>query len=198
MPLFTDDFDQHQDGELPAGWSPPEAGVAELAIASNCKTNMLVFRKTGTGMGGLTFCKLPRCGGELMIEFDIACTEKNRYLLGLYFQEGHDFRRSIQTHFNLGPSGMCLLRLHQSEATLPWGDWGRVCYEVDLERARLTAFLNNERIGEPVDLMMPPSQIDTLVIRTAPETVGELNLRRIRLWSATELRSSVVNTPLTV
>jgi hypothetical protein len=199
VPIFTDGLDQMHPGEAPPGWILPPEELASLNIVDEPDRGItLEFWKTAMGPGALSWCALPECHGEVVIEFDLACHEKNNYLLGLYLQEGQDFRRSIQTQIHNTPSGRPRLRLHGAEAPIAWGEWVRVCYEIDLGSARLAAYLNGERVGEAMELTLAPRHIDCFVIRTAPETIGRLSLSRLRVWSAKDLRAHVVNTPLTV
>lgn len=184
--LFADDFDQSLPGEPPHGWSLPEAGVASLEMADGETGPVLDYRKTAVGSGGLCWCALPKCRGQVTVEIDVACHEKNSYLLGLYLQEGQDFRRAIQTQFQAGVTGAGRVRIQSIEAPLPFGIWGRITYDIDLPHAQLTAWLNGQRLGDPVTLLNPPEHIDTFVIRAAPETLGRLSIGRIRIWSGRE------------
>ena len=187
IPLFADDFEQTPPGEPPDGWCLPEAGIASLAVAElEDRDSVLEYRKEKIGLGGLCWCSLPRCQGAITMEMDLVCHSKNNYLLGLYLQEGQDFRRAIPIQFQAGHAGSGRLCLPGLEASLPFGAWARLTLHIDLEERTLAAAVNGERLGVPATLINAPEHIDTLVIRTAPETVGHLGLARLRVWSASE------------
>jgi hypothetical protein len=186
IPLFADDFDQSLAGEPPHGWSLPESGVASLEMADGESGPVLDYQKAAIGSGGLCWCALPKCRGQVTVEIDMVCHEKNSYLLGLYLQEGQDFRRAIQTQFQAGVTGAGRVRIQSVDAPLPFGVWGRITYDIDLESQTLSAALNGQRLGEPIPLINAPDHIDTLVIRSAPETIGRLSIGRIRIWSGQE------------
>lgn len=182
--FFVQNFEDQKEGEVPAGWSG-EYEYASLEVvrddASNAKC-MRFEKKEGSG-SALFSLNFPDAGGRIIVEFDIRCDEKNKYLLGFYIEKDGNFRQAIstivhRTNSNSNPT----LRLQNESTPYEFGQWTSVKYDLDLPRHLVDGYVDGKPVITAARLAQAPKLMNTFSIRDNLATTGTLLIRNIRVY----------------
>jgi hypothetical protein len=139
-------------------------------------------KKTGSGSAYFA-CRFPDAGGKVLVEFDLKCEDKNKYLLGFYIEKDEDFRHSIHTvvHKDAGKGDKVTLRLQNESAPYALGEWVKVRFHIDLTRHLVDGYVNDKPVAIGVRLVSRPKVVNTLSIRDNLLTEGVLHIDNIRI-----------------
>lgn len=185
--VFEQTFEHQAEGSVPEGWSG-EYDYASLTVERLDEaghTQCLCFHKP-EGTGSATYhLKFPQAQGLVTAEFDIRCDQKNKFLLGVYFEKDEDFKQSVHTIVHqLDPNAPAALRLQGNAAPYDMATWRRVRFEVNLHEGTVDAWLDNEQVAAGVALPSNPAYLNTISIRDNLATTGTLLLDNIRISEA--------------
>lgn len=118
----------------------------------------------------------------MVVEFDLRCDDKNKYLLGFYIEKDEDFRQSIHTIIHrTSPQVAPTLRIQGEPTQYSLGTWRHMKYEIDLNANSVNGYVDGEPVAEKVKLASPPRSINTLSIRDNLATTGVLLVDNIRI-----------------
>jgi len=185
--VFAQDFASAESGSTPEGWRGEydyaTLSVADLNEAGHSK--VLMFEKN-EGAGSATYhLSFPKASGKVIAEFDLRCDQKNKFLLGVYFEKDEDFKQSIHTIVHqLDPNAPATLRVQGESAPYEMGTWSHLRFEVDLNNGTIDAYMDDNHIVKGTALTVVPEYINTLSIRDNLATTGTLYLDSIRVSEA--------------
>ncbi|MBM3335837.1 hypothetical protein FJY63_14355, partial [Candidatus Sumerlaeota bacterium] len=104
--FYEQSFEVEAVGAMPRNWEASEQySFASLVVADdtpppNAK-RYLKFEKTEAAGSATYSCRFADATGQVAIEFDVRCDNKNKFLLGFYVEKDGDFRQSIHTLIHL-------------------------------------------------------------------------------------------------
>jgi hypothetical protein len=181
--VFMQNFDDETAGDSPNGWQGEydyAALTVDRAIAANDGGQSLKFEKR-TGAGSANYvCKFPKASGQVRIEFDIRCDDKNKYLLGFYIEKDEDFKQSIHTIIHrMDSKSTPSLRVQGEPVPYEFGTWRHMTYELNLPAGTVTAYVDGEQVIKDARLPTAPNYVNTLSIRDNLATTGLLYLDNI-------------------
>ena len=183
--VFAQGFDDEPTGVQPANWDG-QYDYASLTVDESDpapgSSKALKFEKR-TGAGGASYsCTFPKASGRVIVEFDIRCDDKNKYLLGFYLEKDGDFKQSIHTVVHrLDSRSQPSLRIHGEPVPYELGTWRRVKYDINLVAGTVAADIDGQRLVDDNKLVSPPPYLNTLSIRDNLATTGVLMLDNIRV-----------------
>lgn len=183
--VFAQDFSGEDEGKQPSGWSG-DYDYASLQVVSDdsrANSKCLRFEKSeGTGSALYTL-KFPEAGGRFIVEFDIRCDEKNKYLLGFYLEKDGNFRQSISTIVHRTNSkANPTLRLQNESTPYEFGQWSSVKFDIDLPRHLVDGFVDEKPVLTAARLTQAPKVINSMSIRDNLATTGTLLIRDIKVY----------------
>ena len=189
--FFEQSFDAEAEGAMPGKWqgSQESYAFASLKVASATpaprSTRYLRFGKT-EGVGSAYYsCRFPDATGQVAIEFDLRCDEKNKFLLGFYVEKDGDFRQSIHTIVHQPEAkGTASLRVQGEAVPYEMGSWRHIKYIVNLSTGRLSGYVDGETVLDNIRLTNCPRSLNTLSIRDNIPTTGVLLIDNIRIGRA--------------
>lgn len=186
--VFRQDFDEEQLGSQPAKWEG-QYDYATLTVVerqgdSGSGRCMRFEKPSGSGSAFFS-CKFPNASGRVVIEFDLRCDNKNKYLLGFYIEQDADFRQSIHTvvHRDIANAEKVSLRLQNEPTPYELGEWVHVRFLVDLPRSLVDGYVNDKPVAVGVRLASRPKFINTLSIRDNLATEGILMIDNIEIYA---------------
>lgn len=182
--FFIQNFENEKEGAMPNGWSG-EYEYASLQVVRDDSSNgkcMRFEKKDGSG-SALFSLNFPDAGGRIIVEFDIRCDDKNKYLLGFYIEKDGNFRQAIttivhRTNSNSNPT----LRLQNESTPYEFGQWTSVKYDLDLPRHLVDGYVDGKPVITAARLAQAPKLINTFSIRDNLATTGTLLIRNIRVY----------------
>ncbi len=183
--IFSQDFSQGEAGSQPKGWE----GSYDYASLTLCdgegddpKRYMKYEKTSGTGSAFYS-CKFEPATGKVVVEFDIRCDNKNKYLLGFYIEKDSDFRHSISTvvHRDLSDTSKVALRLQHESADYQLGKWAHIRFHIDLLRSLVDGYVDDELVASGVRLPSRPKMVNTLSIRDNLATEGILMIANVKV-----------------
>lgn len=183
---FEQTFEDEPVGEQPKGWQG-EYDYATLTVVENPQNNgsakCLKFEKR-SGAGSANYvCHFPKATGRVVIEFDVRCDDKNKYLLGFYIEKDEDFKQSVHTIVHRTDSkSQPSLRIQGEPIPYELGAWRHVKYELNLMVGLVNAFVDDNQIVREGKLPTNPPYVNTLSIRDNLATTGVLYLDNIRIY----------------
>jgi uncharacterized protein YoxC len=186
--FFEQTFDTEALGAMPEGWggSEPRYSFATLTVSNDTPAPgsmrcMRFSKDEGTGSAYYS-CRFPDATGQVVIEFDLRCDRKNKFLLGFYIEKDGDFRESIHTIINQ-PDAQGAASLRMQGETVPYqiGTWRRIKYAVNLSTGRLSGFVDGQMVIENIRLMNCPRVLNTLSIRDNIPTTGTLLIDNVKV-----------------
>lgn len=186
--LFTQDFEQENVGDQPVGWSG-EYDYATLTVddrspARNSSKCLRFEKRSGAGSANYV-CHFPKASGHLIVEFDIRCDDKNKYLLGFYVEKDEDFKQSVHTIVHrVDSKSQPTLRIQGEPIPYEFGTWRRVKYDVNLLLGVVNAYVDDAQVVKDAKLATVPAYLNTLSIRDNLATTGLLYLDNIRITRA--------------
>ncbi|GIX45614.1 MAG: hypothetical protein KatS3mg130_2022 [Candidatus Sumerlaea sp.] len=184
--MFEQTFDDEEVGSPPRGWQG-EYEYATLVVdasnpAPNSKACLKFEKRTGAGSAHYV-CHFPKVSGIVIVEFDIRCDEKNKYLLGFYIEKDEDFKQSVHTIIHrLDSRSQPTLRVQGEPVPYDLGTWRHVKYELNLLTGLVTAYVDGQEIVREAKLATNPAYVNTLSIRDNLATTGVLYLDNIRIY----------------
>lgn len=184
-PYFSQNFEDEEIGATPKGWKG-SYDYASLVVSPSDHPGsakcMKFEKKSGTGSAYYA-CRFPDASGRIVVEFDLRCDHKNKYLLGFYIEMDEDFRHSIHTvvHMDATKADKVSLRLQNESAPYKLGEWCRVKYLIDLPRHMVDGFINDKPVVVGARLPSRPKVINTLSIRDNLATEGLLMIDNISI-----------------
>jgi len=184
--VFEQTFDDEEVGSPPRGWQG-EYEYATLVVdasnpAPNSKACLKFEKRTGAGSAHYV-CHFPKVSGIVIVEFDIRCDEKNKYLLGFYIEKDEDFKQSVHTIIHrLDSRSQPTLRVQGEPVPYDLGTWRHVKYELNLLTGLVTAYVDGQEIVREAKLATNPAYVNTLSIRDNLATTGVLYLDNIRIY----------------
>lgn len=184
-PLFQQDFEHETVGEQPSGWRG-EYDYATLTVDDRSpaegSARCLRFEKR-SGAGSANYvCNFPKATGQITVEFDIRCDDKNKYLLGFYVEKDEDFKQSVHTIVHrVDSKSQPTLRIQGEPIPYEFGTWRKVRYEVNLMLGVVNAFVDDAQVVTEAKLATVPAYLNTLSIRDNLATTGLLYLDNIRI-----------------
>lgn len=183
--FFEQTFDDEEPEAIPNGWSG-EYGYASLKIVDRDggEGRCLRFEKTAGNGSALFSCKFPDATGRLVVQYDLRCDNKNKYLLGFYLEKDADFRHSVHTvvHRDISNPNKVSLRLQNEPAAYELGKWVRIRFHIDLLRGLMDGYLNDDPVALGVRIASRPKSLNTLSIRDNLATEGVLLIDNIRVF----------------
>lgn len=185
--IYQQNFDGESEGASPAEWRG-EYDYSTLSVASLGEADhgqCLKFEKP-EGVGSATYhLSFPPAKNHVLVEFDIRCEEKNKFLLGIYLEKDEDFKQSVHTIVHqLDPNGPASLRIQGQAIPYQMETWRRIRYEIDLVDGILNAFIDDEQVLTDSRLAVTPDYFNTLSIRDNLATTGIIYLDNIRISEA--------------
>lgn len=184
--FFEQTFDEDQVGTQPPGWQG-EYDYATLTVDSsspspNSKACLKFEKRSGAGGANYT-CRFPNASGRVIVEFDLRCDEKNKYLLGFYIEKDEDFKQSVHTIVHRTDSkSQPTLRIQGEPVPYDLGTWRHVKYDLNLLAGLVTAYIDSEEVVRDAKLPTNPAFINTLSIRDNLATTGILYLDNIKIY----------------
>jgi len=186
--FYEQSADNEPVGATPSNWKGAQESytfaslkVGEDTPAPN-STRYLRFEKT-EGVGSAYYsCQFPDATGQVAVEFDLRCDQKNKYLLGFYVEKDGDFRQSIHTivHQPEG-KGTASLRVQGEAVSYEMGTWRHIKYVVNLSSGRLSGYVDGKVVLDNIRLTNCPRSLNTLSIRDNIPTTGVLLIDNIRI-----------------
>jgi cell division septation protein DedD len=189
--FYEQSFEDEVIGAVPQNWHGAQESysfatlkVAEESPAANSK-RYLRFEKT-EGIGSAYYsCQFPDATGQVVIEFDLRCDSKNKFLLGFYIEKDGDFRQCIHASIRQNEAtGAAFLRIYGEEIPYEMGTWRHIKYVVNLMTGRLSGSVNGETVLDNIRLTNCPRSLNTLSIRDNIPTTGVLLIDNIRIARA--------------
>lgn len=181
-------FEGTDEGAQPSDWRG-EYDYASLTvvtdIAPDGSSRSLKFEKR-SGAGSANFvCHFPKASGRVIVEFDIRCDDKNKYLLGLYVEKDEDFKQSVHTIVHRTDSkSKPSLRIQGEPISYELGTWRHVKYDLNLMIGLINAFVDDKQVVREGKLPTTPAYVNTLSIRDNLATTGVLYLANILVYKA--------------
>jgi len=182
---YEQNFDNEILGEKPKNWTG-DYEYATLVVsnespAPGSKQHLKFEKKTGAGSAYYT-CKFPDITGELEIEFNIRCDDKNKYLLGFYIEKDNDFRQSVHTIIHRTETkAKPTLRIQGEPTPYELKTWRHVRYLINLHNGTVNGYVDNDLIADNVKLASPPRSLNSLSIRDNLATLGVLLVDNIKI-----------------
>jgi cell division septation protein DedD len=186
--IFEQTFDDEEPGTQPRGWQG-EYDYAQLVVdtaspAPGSKACLKFEKRTGAGSAHYV-CRFPKAAGLVVVEFDIRCDEKNKYLLGFYVEKDEDFKQSVHTIIHrLDSRSQPTLRVQGEPVPYDLGTWRHVKYELNLLAGTATAFVDGQEVVRDAKLASNYGYVNTLSIRDNLATTGVLYLDNIKIYEA--------------
>jgi hypothetical protein len=183
---YRQDFDDEVPGSPPRNWTG-EYDYATLTVDSEnavagSKACLKFEKKTGAGSANYV-CSFPKASGRVIVEFDIRCDEKNKYLLGLYIERDEDFKQSVHTIIHrLDSKSQPSLRLQGEPVPYELGTWRHVKYDLNLLAGIVSAYVDGQPVVKEVKLPTIPPYVNTLSIRDNLATTGVFYLDNIMIY----------------
>ncbi|HBF33750.1 TPA: hypothetical protein DDW35_04230 [Candidatus Sumerlaeota bacterium] len=186
--FFMQDYSKDPVGQMPKGWTGENNTYATLEVVSdpdNTSRKCMLFKKTsGDGPTGFT-CAFPDVKGRLNIEFDFRCDEKNKPMLGFYFEKDADFRRSIHTVVqSAGPNTPSYLRVFTRPTNYQLRSWRHIRYIVDLPAGLVDGYVDGQLVAEGVRMGTLTDSLNTISIRDNSETIGSIYVANLVIGQA--------------
>ncbi|MGI8906878.1 MAG: SPOR domain-containing protein [Candidatus Sumerlaeaceae bacterium] len=178
-------FDQEPVGSQPANWTG-DYEYASLTVDDQNSVDgtgrCLKFEKR-SGAGSASYhCNFPNASGQVTVEFDIRCDDKNKYLLGFYVEKDEDFKQSVHTIVHrIDSRSQPSLRIQGEPVPYELGSWRRVKYELNLLIGVVNAFVDEQHVVKDAKLPTIPAYVNTLSIRDNLATTGLFYLDNIRI-----------------
>ncbi len=181
--LFAQDLASDTVGQMPSGWKGEEVPDAALTVVEDpdgSGEKCLLFQKTGEVVGTSFSCHFKEVRGNIVIEYDIRCDEKNKHLLGLYVEADSDFRRSVHTVVQCtDPAKPAHLRVFTQPADYVMGQWAHIKYIVDLGEGLVDGYVDDQLVAEGVRMGTRTPVLNTLSIRDSKNTTGTLYVKNL-------------------
>lgn len=183
--VYEQDFDNEPLGKKPKNWTG-DYEYATLAVsnespAPGSKQHLKFEKKAGAGSAYYS-CKFPDVTGELEINFDIRCDDKNKYLLGFYIEKDNDFRQSVHTIIHRTEAkAKPTLRIQGEPTPYELKTWRHVRYLINLRSGTVTGYVDDEIVADNVKLANPPRSLNSLSIRDNLATLGVLLVDNIKI-----------------
>ncbi len=181
--LFAQDFAEDGVGQIPSGWQGEPVADAALTVVEDpdgSGEKCLLFQKTGETASTSFSCRFKEVRGNIVIEYDIRCDEKNKHLLGLYVEADSDFRRSVHTVVQCtDPSKPAHLRVFTQPADYEMGCWAHIKYVVDLGEGLVDGYVDDRLVAEGVHMGTRTPVLNTLSIRDSKNTTGTLYVKNV-------------------
>ncbi|MCL5270814.1 MAG: SPOR domain-containing protein [bacterium] len=181
------DFEADAVGQKPSGWEG-DYPFARLEVQSETPPKgshqyLRFVKREGVGKALYT-CRFPGIGGKVGIEFDMRCNDKNKFLLGFYFERDGDFQQSIHTKI-LRSEAQTTPTIHMQGESAPYllGSWAHIKYIVDLGEGTLNGYIDSTHVARDLKLINNPELLNTLSIRDNINTTGELLLDNIKVYA---------------
>jgi hypothetical protein len=184
---FVQDFDGEALDGTPQGWQGEydyaTLSVIEEADSQGGARRCLKFEKR-TGSGSANYvCRFPKAAGRVIVEFDIRCDDKNKYLLGFYVEKDEDFKQSVHTIVHRTDSkAQPTLRIQGEPVPYNLGSWCHLKYDMNLLAGLVTAFVDGKQVVRDAKLPTNPAFVNTLSIRDNLATTGVLYLDNIKIY----------------
>jgi hypothetical protein len=186
LSFYSQNFDQEEVGAVPSNWQG-EYDYSTLKVVDRgdgTGGKCMKFEKlSGSGSAFYT-CKFPDAAGRVVVEFDMRCDHKNKYLLGFYVEKDADFRHSIHTvvHRDVAQMDKVSLRLQNEAESYTLGEWVHVRFLIDLPRNIVDGYINDRPVAVGVRLVSKPRVVNTLSIRDNLATEGVLMIDNIEIY----------------
>ncbi len=183
--VYEQNFDNEPLGEKPKNWTG-DYEYASLVVSNQSpvpgsKQHLKCEKKTGAGSAYYT-CKFPDVTGEIEIEFDIRCDDKNKYLLGFYIEKDNDFRQSIHTIIHRTETkAKPTLRIQGEPTPYELKTWRHVRYLINLHNGTVNGYVDNDLVADNVKLASPPRKLNSLSIRDNLATIGVLLIDNVKI-----------------
>ena len=183
--FFKQDFAEVPVGQKPADWQG-EYDYATLLVSEenppNGSSKYLKFEKrTGAGSANYTL-RFPNAAGRVMVDFDLRCDDKNKYLLGFYVEKDEDFKQSVHTIVHrIDSKTPPTLRIQGEPVAYELGAWRHIRFEMNLLSGTVTALVDGKQVVRDAKLPSNPSFVNTLSIRDNLATTGVLCLANIQV-----------------
>lgn len=184
--IFEQTFDDEEPGTQPRGWQG-EYEYASLVVdstspAPGSRACLKFEKRTGAGSAHYV-CHFPKATGLVVVEFDIRCDEKNKYLLGFYIEKDEDFKQSVHTIIHrLDSRSQPTLRVQGEPVPYDLGTWRHVKYVLNLLAGLATAYVDDKEIVRDAKLASNYGYVNTLSIRDNLATTGVLYLDNIKIY----------------
>ncbi|MCX7717283.1 MAG: SPOR domain-containing protein [Candidatus Sumerlaeaceae bacterium] len=183
---YKQDFDDETPGRPPRNWTG-EYDYASLTVDTEAavpgsKACLKFEKKTGSGSANYV-CAFPKASGRVIVEFDIRCDEKNKYLLGFYIERDEDFKQSVHTIIHrLDSKSQPSLRLQGEPVPYELGTWRHVKYDLNLLAGIVSAYVDGTQVVKEAKLPTIPPYVNTLSIRDNLATTGVFYLDNIMIY----------------
>jgi len=186
--FYEQSFDNEAIGTVPNNWKGAQESYefASLKVAGDTpapnSTRYLRFEKTEGIRSAYYSCQFPDATGQVAIEFDLRCDQKNKFLLGFYVEKDRDFRQCIHASIRQNEAtGAAFLRIYGEEIPYEMGTWRHIKYVVNLTTGRLSGYVDGTIVLDNIRLTNCPRSLNTLSIRDNVPTTGVLLIDNIRI-----------------
>src|SRR5690606_11319056 len=107
----------------------------------------LKFEKR-SGAGSASYhCQFPNAAGPGIVEVDVRCDDKNKYLLGVYVEKDEDFKQSVHTIVHrLDSRTQPSLRVQGEPVPYELGSWRQVRYDLNLLTGIVSAYVDGDQV----------------------------------------------------
>src|SRR5690606_38339906 len=146
-------------GKTPRNWRG-FYDYASLTVAGEGDERCMRFEKK-QGIGSAYYsCRFQEASGRVIVEFDIRCDDKNKYLLGFYIEKDEDFRQSIHTIVHRSRSkSEPTLRIQGEPVPYEFETWRHVRFEIDLPRHLVDGYVDDKLVASGVRLTTCPKVV---------------------------------------
>jgi hypothetical protein len=181
--IFQQNFSDEDDGAMPNNWNG-SYDYASLEVTSDEAVGdspkcMKFEKKTGAGSAYYS-CQFPNVGGQVCVEFDLRCDNKNKYLLGFYIEKDKDFRKSVHSIIHRTATATHpTLRIQGEPVEYTLGEWRHIKYILDLNAGFVDGYVDGQKAADHVKLENVPEYVNTLAIRDNLPTTGILRVSNI-------------------
>lgn len=185
--IFQQDFSSLSIGEQPAEWKGDydhASLVVDPASGRNGGPALKFEKRSGAGSASY-HCQFPKAAGHVIVEFDVRCDDKNKYLLGVYVEKDEDFKQSVHTIVHrLDSRTQPSLRVQGEPVPYELGSWRQVRFDLNLLTGIVSAYVDGDQVVKDAKLPTIPSYVNTLSIRDNLASTGVLYLGNIRIYKA--------------
>lgn len=185
--FYAQNFEDEEVGRAPRNWKGTydyaSLVVTDQNLLDGSKRCLRFEKRQGTGSAYYA-CRFPDATGRVVVEYDLRCDDKNKYLLGFYIEKDEDFRHSIHTvvHKDTAKGNKVLLRLQNESFPYTLGQWVHIRFLIDLPRNLVDGYVDDKPVAVGVRLISRPKVINTLSIRDNLATEGLLLIDNIRIY----------------
>ena len=184
--ILSDSFENIKIGSQPPKWTGSYDFAKLIVVESppgSPSPKCLLFEKLKGAGSAYYSCNFGNITGRFVLEFDLRCNDKNKYLLGIYIEKDTDFRQSVHTIIHKTDiSPQPNIRLHGESAPYEFKQWCHIKYEVNLIEGTVDGYMNGKLVVDRARLAGSPQYMNTLSIRDNLATTGIMYIDNLKIY----------------